>query len=629
MAVQTLNVGSRTYELGSVLGVGGFSEVRKGTDTNTKRKVALKVMFLDSMGSPQEVQSQLKQVQKEIKAMKTLSNTSPNIIRLLGYDLKSQLGDRACIVMVQELAPRGELFDYLMYTKKFPENMTISIFHQLMDGLKAMHNKGIAHRDLKPENLLFDHEWNLKLADFGFSYCFKKGEGPKTKMRTELGTRGYMAPEILANVKYGEKTDIFAAGVILFICLAGFPPFQNAVSSDWWFDKLQKKKYKLFWMAHERTAKFSKEAKEIIQQMLEPKPADRLDVTGVMDTKFYGKSHLTKKELRKALSKRKEIVDSEKEKTRTDGSRDMYVKAVFAHRQKLGGKQLLLQDLLRNGVRASLEKNEVNDALKQLASHKGRMLALLEDDVLKVDINDAGSLLCNAKDASGVQEVLNVDNKTAADVLYKLNYSEIMGPIEDYDKDLFETLIGLDEAELPDFDIYASNVTATRVNMKFGLMTFALKLFCDQKPNKLKKLESDTTFVKERDLEIDVEQQRCEIKFSFEKEIELPVDDDSEVPRFEKASLEYEMEIGVELYNDPTTEYNIVVFKHLNKTALTGDDFNTVIHQLTTATEFLMAALIEEDQDIKIEAHTQEGDNLDVLTAINCMISTVQKTKEL
>jgi len=615
MAVQTLNVGSRTYELGSVLGVGGFSEVRKGTDTNTKRKVALKVMFLDSMGSPHEVQSQLKQVQKEIKAMKTLSNTSPNIIRLLGYDLKSQLGDRACIVMVQELAPRGELFDYLMYTKKFPENMTISIFHQLMDGLQAMHNKGIAHRDLKPENLLFDHEWNLKLADFGFSYCFKKGEGPKTKMRTELGTRGYMAPEILANVKYDEKTDIFAAGVILFICLAGFPPFQNAVASDWWFDKLQKKKYKLFWMAHERTAKFSKEAKEIIQQMLEPKAADRLDVTGVMDTKFYGKSHLTKKELRKALAKRKEIVDSEKEKTRTDGTRDMYVEAVMTHRQKLGGKQLLLQDLLRNGVRDALEKNEVEDALKQLASQKGKMLALLEKDILKVDINDAASLLCNAKDVSGVQEVLNVDNKTATVVLDKLHYSEIMGPIEDYDKDLFETLMGLDDGELPDFDIYASNVTATRVNMKFGLMTFALKLFCDQKQNDIK---SDTTIFKERELEIDVEKQRCEIKFSCEKEIELPVDDDSEEPKFEKASLEYEMVIGVELYNDPSTEYNIVVFKHLYKSALTGDDFNNVVHQLTTATEFLMAALIEENQDIKIETHTQKGDNLDALTAINC-----------
>jgi len=615
MAVQTLNVGSRTYELGSVLGVGGFSEVRKGTDTNTKRKVALKVMFLDSMGSPHEVQSQLKQVQKEIKAMKTLSNTSPNIIRLLGYDLKSQLGDRACIVMVQELAPRGELFDYLMYTKKFPENMTISIFHQLMDGLQAMHNKGIAHRDLKPENLLFDHDWNLKLADFGFSYCFKKGEGPKTKMRTELGTRGYMAPEILANVKYDEKTDIFAAGVILFICLAGFPPFQNAVASDWWFDKLQKKKYKLFWMAHERTAKFSKEAKEIIQQMLEPKAADRLDVTGVMDTKFYGKSHLTKKELRKALAKRKEIVDSEKEKTRTGGTRDVYAEAVLTHRQKLGGKQLLLQDLLRNGVRDALEKNEVEDALKQLASQKGKMLAMLEKDILKVDINDAASLLCNAKDASGVQEVLNVDNKTAREVLHKLHYSEIMGPIEDYDKDLFETLMGLDDGELPDFDIYASNVTATRVNMKFGLMTFALKLFCDQKQNDIK---SDTTIFKERELEIDVENQRCEITFSCEKEIELPVDDDSEEPKFEKASLEYEMVIGVELYNDPSTEFNIVVFKHLYKSAITGDDFNNVVRQLTTATEFLMASLIEENQDIKIETHTQEGDNLDALTAINC-----------
>lgn len=599
MAVETLNVGSRTYQLGSILGVGGFSEVRKGTDSNTNRKVALKCMFLDSMGSPQDVQSQLRQVQKEIKAMKQLSH--PNIIRLLGYDLKSRLGDRACIVMVQELAPRGELFDYLMYTKKFPEPMTIAIFHQLMDGLNAMHKKGIAHRDLKPENLLFDHDWNLKLADFGFSYVFKKGEGPKTKMRTELGTRGYMAPEILANVKYDEKTDIFAAGVILFICLAGFPPFQNAVASDWWFDKLQKKKYKLFWMAHERTAKFSAEAKKIIQQMLEPKPADRLDVDGVMASKFYNKAHLSKKELRKKLQDRKRIVDQEKEKTRNGETRDPYVKEVMKHRQGLGGKQLLMQELIRNNHRENLKGGKLEECLKGMAKDENRLRVILDSKV-KVAEEEAVEKLSKAKSFEDVQEVLEVDESIAKKVIEKMNFAEIMGPILDYDAELFEQLIELDAAELPEFDIFANNVTATRVNMGFGLMCFALKLFCDGKQN----IKSDKTEFKERALEIDVERKSCEIKFSIEKKIELPVENESGEAVFQEAALEYEMAVGVELYNDPKTHHNIVVFRQLYKDALLSDDFNAVIHQLTTSTEFLMAALIEEDQKIEIDDNNRE-----------------------
>merc|ERR1719510_1556972 len=293
MSVSNIQVGNRTYDLGDILGVGGFSEVRKGVDQETRKRVALKIMYQDGQG--QDLKSQLFQVQQEIKAMKKLNH--PNLIRLLGYDLKCTVKGQKAIVMVQQLAPKGELFDYLMYTKKFEEVQSNALFKQLIAGLQAMHKKGIAHRDLKPENLLFDNNYNLKLADFGFSFAYQKGEGPKTAMRTELGTKGYMAPEIINNKKYTEKADIFAAGVILFIMLAGFPPFQNAVAKDWWFDKLMKQKYKLFWMAHERTAKFSSNAKDILQKILAPKEADRHDVNSLQKTKFWNGQCLNKDEI--------------------------------------------------------------------------------------------------------------------------------------------------------------------------------------------------------------------------------------------------------------------------------------------------------------------------------------------
>ena len=87
-----------------------------------------------------------------------------------------------------------------------------------------MHQKGYAHRDIKPENILLGRDFVLKLADFGFS-CLIQGKDNSGVLHTKLGTEGYMAPEIPTKNYEGERVDIFAAGVILFIMYAGNPPF--------------------------------------------------------------------------------------------------------------------------------------------------------------------------------------------------------------------------------------------------------------------------------------------------------------------------------------------------------------------------------------------------------------------
>ncbi|KAG7028830.1 Phosphoenolpyruvate carboxylase kinase 1, partial [Cucurbita argyrosperma subsp. argyrosperma] len=106
----------------------------------------------------------------------------------------------------------------------FSEAEAALVMSQLMSALAHCHRHGVAHRDIKPDNILFD-EWNsLKLADFGSVEMFKLGE---ESMSGVVGTPYYVAPEVLAGKNYGEKVDVWSAGVVLYVMLAGFPPFQG------------------------------------------------------------------------------------------------------------------------------------------------------------------------------------------------------------------------------------------------------------------------------------------------------------------------------------------------------------------------------------------------------------------
>lgn len=85
-----------------------------------------------------------------------------------------------------------------------------------MSGLKAIHDTGIAHRDLKPENVLLDADFDIKVADFGFAAPIK-GKNGDGFLRTRLGTKNHMAPDIHLKKPYkGELVDLFASAIILF-----------------------------------------------------------------------------------------------------------------------------------------------------------------------------------------------------------------------------------------------------------------------------------------------------------------------------------------------------------------------------------------------------------------------------
>ena len=108
-----------------------------------------------------------------------------------------------------------------------------------------MHEAGVAHRDLKPENILLGEGYRFKICDLGLSTT-------NSRSSSVHGTQTYMAPEIRKGDEYDtRKADIWSFGVVLFIMVAGHPPFMRADSSDPYFSFLLKGKVSEFWTMQE------------------------------------------------------------------------------------------------------------------------------------------------------------------------------------------------------------------------------------------------------------------------------------------------------------------------------------------------------------------------------------------
>jgi len=211
------------------LGRGAYSVVKRGIRVNEAgpgeiSEVAVKCV--DTLGLKLRDR---KALDDEIRIMRGLDH--PHIVKML-TDIQ---GPGGIYYIVMERVEGGELFDRVVELESYSEAQARATAITLLDALRYLHARNICHRDLKPENLLLktkDTDSDIKIADFGFA-----AEVQGNCLTDMCGTPGYVAPEVIkmgdrnvpASEKkpYGLECDMWSVGVIIFVLLGGYPPFDD------------------------------------------------------------------------------------------------------------------------------------------------------------------------------------------------------------------------------------------------------------------------------------------------------------------------------------------------------------------------------------------------------------------
>ncbi len=214
------------YEVLGRLGEGGVGVVYRGRQTHLGRFVAIKVLHQDAAGIPEW----RRRFEREAKALSALAH--PNVVPVTDFGI-----DGGVPFLVMELLQGktlGELIKEVPAAGPLPLARTLDIVRQTLRGLAFAHGKGIVHRDLKPANVFLqelpDQADHVRLLDFGMAK-FLEGSSSRTvpenltRAGVVFGTPAYMSPEQVKAGSVDARSDVYAAGILLFELLAGRRPF--------------------------------------------------------------------------------------------------------------------------------------------------------------------------------------------------------------------------------------------------------------------------------------------------------------------------------------------------------------------------------------------------------------------
>ncbi|KAH9604459.1 hypothetical protein KSS87_016526 [Heliosperma pusillum] len=260
------------YELGKTLGEGNFAKVKFAKNVETGDFFAIKILNRDLVLRHKMIE----QIKREIATMKVIKH--PNVVQL-----HEVMASKTKIYMVLELVDGGELFDIIAKQGRLKESDARKYFQQLIDAVDYCHSRGVYHRDLKPENLLLDSFGVLKIADFGLS-VFSQQVREDGLLHTACGTPNYVAPEVLTDKGYdGAASDVWSCGVILFVLMAGYLPFDDPNLMTL-YKKIQRAEVMY-------PSWFSSGARKLIKRILDPNPLTRIALSDILQDEWFKKDY--------------------------------------------------------------------------------------------------------------------------------------------------------------------------------------------------------------------------------------------------------------------------------------------------------------------------------------------------
>ncbi|AGZ38348.1 Stk1 family PASTA domain-containing Ser/Thr kinase [Actinoplanes friuliensis] len=218
MTAQARLLGGR-YQVGELLGYGGMAEVHKGRDLRLGRDVAIKMLRTD-LARDATFQERFRR-----EAQNSAALNHPAIVAVYdtGEEVSSAGEKQPFIVM--EFVNGRTLKEVLAAEQRLQQRRALEIIADIDAALEFSHRHGIIHRDIKPGNVMITQNGQVKVMDFGIARALASGATTMTQTSAVIGTAQYLSPEQARGESVDARSDVYAAGCVLFELLVGHPPF--------------------------------------------------------------------------------------------------------------------------------------------------------------------------------------------------------------------------------------------------------------------------------------------------------------------------------------------------------------------------------------------------------------------